>query len=247
MVVVGYIRVSTLGQVTDGNGLDTQTERIRAWCAYQGLPMPIVESDPGVSGKNANRPGLNRAIRAVVAGGPGSVLVVYKIDRLGRDSFAIQEVIELLMAKQVRIVSITEGLDSAGATGSLILKLLISILATVAELERETILTRLRDGRENAKVSGRVYCRLAPFGYAKDEAGKLVECPTEMAALVEMRRLRAEGKSFRQIARRLELLGYTPREGAWDAANIRRLIVGRSKPQTPANRRITRLEGEYAV
>src|ERR1700722_1298890 len=135
-VVVGYLRVSTLSQVTDGDGLGVQRDKIAGWCAYQGLPSPRLEQDAAVSGASTeNRPGLHRALHAVFEAGSGAILVVYKLDRLGRNAIDVQEVLAALLDAGVRVVSLADGVDSASGMGAALLKLLTSILATLAELE----------------------------------------------------------------------------------------------------------------
>ena len=75
---IGYIRVSTAGQATDGVSLDAQTDRIRAWCDANGYTLADVFTDAGISGKRAdNRPGLRRALDAACK--QRAALVVYSL------------------------------------------------------------------------------------------------------------------------------------------------------------------------
>src|SRR5512137_2076592 len=139
---VGYVRVSGLSQVTDGDGLGVQREKIAAWCHYQGQTLQAVHEDAGVSGASTdNRPGLRSALRAVLQLGAGGVLVVYKLDRLGRSAVDVQEALAVLADAGVRVVAIADGIDTASGMGAALLKLLTSILATFAELEKESIRT----------------------------------------------------------------------------------------------------------
>ncbi|MGH7867005.1 MAG: recombinase family protein, partial [Candidatus Dormibacteraceae bacterium] len=81
--VVAYCRVSTEEQAISGLGLAAQEKAIRADCKRRGLPLLVVHSDPGVSGKSLARPALTAALKALDAGN-GSILMVAKLDRLSR-------------------------------------------------------------------------------------------------------------------------------------------------------------------
>ena len=63
----GYVRVSTLTQCENGDGLGAQRDRISAWCQYQGIIQAEIHEDAGISGASTdNRPGLRAALRAVL-------------------------------------------------------------------------------------------------------------------------------------------------------------------------------------
>ena len=82
---IGYIRVSTAGQATEGVSIDAQTARIRAWCDCNGYSLADVFTDAGISGKRAdNRPGLRRALDAACK--RRAALVVYSLSRLARST-----------------------------------------------------------------------------------------------------------------------------------------------------------------
>ena len=218
-------------QVTDGHGLDVQRERIRAWAAYQGLTLDAVEEDAGVSGATTdNRPGFRRAMRVVLSTGAGATLVVYKLDRLGRNALDVQEVLAVLLDAGVRVVSIADGVDSASGMGAAMLKLLTSILATFAELEKETITTRLQDGRQRARASLRVYSSEPRLGFGAD--GKVI-APNEdeQRAIARARELYADGHTIRAIAAALTAEGFQPRHGArWSTSVVHHLVTGERKP-----------------
>jgi DNA invertase Pin-like site-specific DNA recombinase len=231
MTVIGYTRVSSRGQETDGSGLDVQADKIRAWCAYQGLTLDGIKTDT-LSGATMDRPGFRLAVRTVLDAGPGSVLIVYKLDRLGRNAVDVQDTLAVLLDGGVRVVSIVDGVDSASGMGKALLKLLVTILAGFAELERETIAGRMADGKQRAKADGRVYAKEAPYGWSKTPDGRLSEHAGEQAAIVRARALRAEGKPLRAIGRALLLAGHAPRTGeTWRPETIARMVgAKRTKP-----------------
>ena len=90
---VGYCRVSTEGQATEGVSLEAQQARIAAWCVANGYQLARVFIEAGMSGARAdNRPELQRALTATRAA--KAALVVYSLSRLARstkDTIAIAE------------------------------------------------------------------------------------------------------------------------------------------------------------
>lgn len=235
-VIVGYVRVSTLSQVTDGDGLGVQREKITGWCSYQGLSAPRLEQDAAVSGASThNRPGLARALRAAFDAGSSGVLVVYKLDRLGRNAIDVQEVLAALLDAGVRVVALADGIDSASGMGAALLKLLTSILATFAELEKETIRTRLLEGRKRADTQDRIYAVEPRYGrrIAADGSKALAPDAEEERALARIRALRAEGCSYRAICAVLEQEGIRPRRAArWSPIVVQRIATGQRPPRS---------------
>jgi DNA invertase Pin-like site-specific DNA recombinase len=229
----GYVRVSTIAQVTEGEGLAIQRERIGAWCAYQGIACAAVEADEGVSGASTdNRPGLRRALRAALEHGSGAALIVYKLDRLGRSAIDVQETLAVLLDAGVRVVALADGVDSGSGMGATILKLLTGILATFAELEKETIRERLQGGRRHAKAHGRTYSREPSYGLRSVEGSKaLAPDAGEAAAVERIRALRAERMSYRGICAALTAEGIAPRHGGtWGPGVVQRLASGTRAP-----------------
>jgi DNA invertase Pin-like site-specific DNA recombinase len=229
--VVGYLRVSTASQVTDGDGLGVQRDRIASWCAYQGLPEPRLEQDAGISGASTeNRPALARALRLAFEAGRRAVLVVYKLDRLGRNAIDVQEVLAALLDSGVRVVSLGDGIDSASSMGSAMLKLLVSVLATFAELEKDTIRTRLLEGRRRADAMDRTYAVEPRYGrrVATHGSKELVTDEGEAYALRRILALRGEGRSYRAICDALEREGVRPRRAVkWSPTVVMRIATGK--------------------
>jgi DNA invertase Pin-like site-specific DNA recombinase len=245
--VIGYVRVSTLSQVAEGDGLGVQRDRITAFCSYQGLGEPQIEEDAGISGASTdNRPALRRALRMVLEGGPGSVLLVYKLDRLGRNAIDVQEALAVLLDAGVRVVALADGIDSASGMGAALLKLLTGILATFAELEKESIRTRLLDGRRRADQSDRPYASEPRYGRRVAGEKRLEPAADEQAAVARMKELRAAGLSYRAIAAQLLAEGHRPRRApAWPPIVIQRICTGTRPPQPrAASQRIARARAE---
>lgn len=252
-LVVVYLRVSTLGQDT---GLEIQRDKVLNWVRFQGLELqPELIFEDKLSGASAERPGLKAALRAALQAAEARqragreepvVLAVYKLDRLGRNAVDVQEALAVLLDAGVRVVALQDGVDSASGMGGALLKLLVSILSTFAELERETIRTRLLDGRRRADVEDKPYASEPRYGRAVGADGRLHEAPAEVAAVELIRRRREEGATLRTIIRELEAAELRPRRAAtWSTSVVSRIAKGRREAVKKTKReRIERARAE---
>lgn len=247
MKAIGYQRVSTVQQV-DGEGLGVQREKIEAWCRYQGIPLLVIEEDAGISGANVqNRPGFRRALRAVLELGSEGVLVVAKLDRLGRNAADVQDALDLLLHAGVRVVSLGDGIDSASGMGAMLLKVLTNILATFSELEKETIRVRLLEARQRADRENRRYASEPRYGRRVSDDGRTLVADADEQALVQrVQALRGAGLSYRAICKVLTDEGSKPRRApAWSPTTVRRIATGlRAPKKSLASRRIERVRAE---
>ena len=133
---VGYIRISTVGQ---------NTARQEVLMRELGVEKVFVDR---MSGKSADRPEL-KAMMAFVR--QGDTVVVESISRFARNTKDLLELVEQLTAKGVEFVSKKEAIDTTTPTG----KFMLTVFGAVAELEREYILQRQREGIAIAKEQGK--------------------------------------------------------------------------------------------
>jgi putative DNA-invertase from lambdoid prophage Rac len=148
MAVFGYGRVSTKGQTT-GN----QLHEIRA--AGYPVEAEFWYAEEGVSGKvpALQRPEFTRLLSQIR---PREVLVVTKLDRLGRDAQDVSATIKMLAARSVEVVVLQLGkLDLTSPAG----KLMMNMLAAVAEMERDLLVERTQSGLARAKAEGKILGR----------------------------------------------------------------------------------------
>lgn len=245
---IGYVRVSTAAQVADGDGLGVQRDKIAAWCSFQSVVLEETFEDAGISGATTdNRPGLKAALRRALERGENATLIVYKLDRLGRDALDVQEALAVLLEAGVRVVSISDGVDSASGMGAALLKLLTSILATFAELEKETIRARLLDGRRRADAGDRTYASEPRYGRRRRGDSRELELDeSEARAIALISSMHGEGKSVRAICAALAEAGLKPRRGkAWSTAVVHRIATGRRAPKKSSRTtRISRARAE---
>ena len=180
--------------------------------------------------------------------GDGAVLVVYKLDRLGRNALDVQEAIAVLLDGGVRVVSLADGVDSASGMGAALLKLLTSILATFAELEKETIRSRLLDGRRRADGANRKYSSEPAYGrrLAAPDSKELVADEAELRAVERVQALRETGWSYADIGEQLLAEDLRPRRAAtWSKAVLHKLATGaRAKPKPVRPKRLARARAE---
>ena len=218
MKAIGYIRVSTQLQVTDGISLKAQEGKIRAWAELNNASTVVVFRDEGVSGKRFNRPGLEAALDAV---GKGDALVVYSLSRLSRSTRDTLALAEALAKKEADLVSLSEKIDTTSASGKMVFRL----LAVLAEFERDQISDRTRFAfahkrARNEKLGGDV-----PYGYCARK-GKLYPDPQEQKAVAMILNLAGKEMSLRDICRKLEEAGVARKNGSrtWHLEAVRRII-----------------------
>ena len=134
--MIGYARVST-----DEQNLNLQYDTLRnAGCGR-------IFEDRGISGAQRTRPGLDAALATLVS---GDMLVVWRLDRLGRSLVHLVGLIDDLAARGIGVRSLTESFD-AGSSGG---RLIFHLMAALAEFERELIAERTRAGLAAARARG---------------------------------------------------------------------------------------------
>lgn len=208
---VGYLRVSTDGQVISGLGLDAQRAAITSAAARLGLSVAQWFTDAGISGGAAldARPGLLAALDALSR---GDVLVVAKRDRLGRDVLNVAMAERLAARKGARVVSAAgEGTDG-DAPADVLMRQMVDAFA---QFERALIGARTRAALQAKRAQG-FRAGNVPFGFVADADGRLTPQADEQRVLSLVRELRGAGYTLRAIADELNAQGFTTRSGgAW--------------------------------
>lgn len=213
-----YIRVSTGLQAEKGFSLDAQREKALAWCRYEGLTDYKLYPDAGISGRLDDRPALNSLLRDLKS---GDTVIVYSLSRLGRGG-AVQMlgIIQQIRERGARLVSLTEHIDTETSAG----RLMLTILAALAELEVEQTRERTEAGRLEAARQG-IYPHSSeslPTGWKRDEEGRIVE--DEHASTVRL--IFAQGQQqYERTAKMLIQNGIpAPKGGKWEVVQVRRII-----------------------
>ena len=221
MRAIIYCRVSTQDQVQGGVSMDAQLAKARSWAELNGATEILSFRDEGLSGtKGADqRPGLRDALAAVQR---GDALVVYSLSRLSRSTRDCLNLSEILQKRGVDLTSLSERIDTGGASGKMIFRL----LSVLSEFERDLISDRTRAALQFKKANGQK-CggSLPPFGY-QVKSGKLYADPKEQEAVTLILGLHGKGESLRGIAQQLELAGYRRKGGSasWHPQAVLRVI-----------------------
>ena len=139
-----YARVSTLDQEPEN-----QLVELRRYIAARSWPPAVEYVDKGVSGSKDRRPALDRLVRDAQRRG-FDVLVVWRLDRLGRNLRHLVTLIDELHAVGVSFVSLGEGIDCTTPAG----RLQLHVLAALAEFERRRIAERVAAGLARARRQG---------------------------------------------------------------------------------------------
>ncbi len=190
-----YTRKSTEeGLDQDFNSLDAQREAGEAYIASQAgegwTPVLMRYDDGGFTGGNMERPALQR-LQADIQAGKVDCVVVYKVDRLSRSLLDFAKLIETFEKYKVAFVSVTQQFNTANSMGRLVLNVLLSF----AQFEREIIGERIRDQIAATKQKGRWSGGSPVLGYDVDRTsgrGRLVPNAREASRVREIFRLYLE-------------------------------------------------------
>jgi DNA invertase Pin-like site-specific DNA recombinase len=167
---IGYTRVSTVSQTLDQQNAALETA---------GVTKTFSDT---MSGARDDRPGLAALMEYVRE---GDTVVVWKLDRLGRNTLHILETVKALTERGVTLVSVTDGIDSSTPAG----RMMIGVLGSLAEYERELIKERTALKRQASRANGTKFGR-----------PRRVEDPVHIATA---KRMKADGHTSKDIAKYL--------------------------------------------
>lgn len=193
MNILTYLRVSTGDQT-----LEPQRIELDSYVSRLGDgPHVVEEFSDVISGAKAKRPGLDALIARCAEGGVYLVLVV-KLDRLGRSVVNVVSLVQRLTDMGVPIVCTSQGIDTrkSNPCGALIL----SIMAAFAEFEKDIIRERTRAGLVAARARGKVLGRPSPTMVASDKREAIIK------------EWRANGGGYRELAAQLKCCLMTARK-----------------------------------
>jgi site-specific DNA recombinase len=197
-----YVRVSTDIQAEKGFSIEAQLDKLRAYCKMNDIADAEEYVDAGYSAKDLDRPAIKQLMQDIKLGLVDEV-VVYKLDRLSRktkDTLYLAE--DVFIKHGVKFVSLSESIDTSTSSG----KFFLSILSSVAQLERENIRERSMLGKRKQAESGikRRPARIL-FGYLFDSKTKQFVVNEFEAAQVRLTfRLYREGYTLYRIQQRLK-------------------------------------------
>jgi site-specific DNA recombinase len=237
-----YMRVSSDEQREHGT-IQTQRSAAERYLLVQDLTPYGWYADDGVSGTIpfTDRPEGARLLADAAAGHVRTVLV-WRLDRMGRNALGVLKAVEALEQAGVRLVSITESFDTSTPAG----RLQLNMLATIAQFERDSIVQRTNEGinrhlRDQRWMGGQV-----PYGYRvegqKKDARLVIDSETADITRLIYRLYVDDGMSLQHIADHLNALGVPTaymrqgrtfklgtREhsvaGVWRPSRVRRMLI----------------------
>ncbi|MGG3846695.1 recombinase family protein [Aeribacillus composti] len=215
MTVAIYIRVSTEEQAKEGYSISAQREKLKAYCQVQDWNDFRFYVDEGISAKDTNRPQLQLMLQHIKEGMIDTVLV-YRLDRLTRSVVDLYKLLEIFEKHNCTFKSATEVYDTSTAIG----RLFITLVAAMAQWERENLGERVRMGQIEKARQGK-YSAKAPFGFDKGPDDRLVINEDEKTVVLDMIEKIKEGYSIRKLADYMDNSGIPPIRGyKWHIASI---------------------------
>lgn len=219
-----YCRVSSQQQSEEGISLDAQADKLNAYASMAGLTIMKLIREEGVSAKIpfAHRPG-GKEVQRLVQTGAVQHLCAVKLDRMFRDT--------------VDALTQCTAWDKAGVTmhildlgGSMVNsaspmgRMMLTVIASLGELERSLIASRTADALAFKKAQRQVYSPV-PFGFRR-EGDMLIPDPNEIALVTRIREMHIAGISLNRIAGMLNDEGISGKTGGrWYATTVRKILL----------------------
>ncbi|NLR08313.1 recombinase family protein, partial [Staphylococcus epidermidis] len=204
-----YVRVSTEMQSTEGYSIDGQINQIKEYCDFHHFEVKDIYADRGISGKSMNRPELQRMLKDAKEGNIDCVMV-YKTNRLARNTSDLLKIVEDLHKQNVEFFSLSERMEVNTSSG----KLMLQILASFSEFERNNIVENVFMGQTRRAQEG-YYQGNLPLGYDKIPNSKheLMINQHEANIVKYIFESYAKGHGYRKIANALNHKGYVTKKG----------------------------------
>ena len=219
-----YTRVSSQEQAEKGTSLESQAEQLDAFCKGQGWEIFNHYVDPGFSGKDDQRPGLE-SLRRDAKAGYFEKVIVWKLDRLARNLRLILELEAEFRELDISLFSMKEMVDTQTSIG----RTVFQVLGLTAEWERENIRERTKTGQFQRMKEGHWATGPAPYGYNYNKDTKnLVINESEAKIISQIYDLYASGKSLGSIATQLNKELVRPRSKTgkgWHPTGIRQVLI----------------------
>ena len=221
---ITYSRVSTIEQANEQFcSLDGQEERCRSLAAARDWTVVAALRDVSTGG-NTDRSSLQELLQRAKSH-DFDTLIVYKLDRLSRSVLDFWQIVSKLEERDIALVSVTESFDSATPAG----RLMMNLLASFAEFEREQIKARTKQGLASRAAAGWWPMRWRPFGYDRKRAiedGPVTLVPNDRARwAVEAFKGYMQGHGASLIAQTLNDEGLMDSQGQrWTRRAVRRML-----------------------
>jgi len=219
-----YVRVSTEEQAQEGFSIRAQEQKLKDYARIKDWSIYNIYIDEGISGKNiTERPAINNMINDIKDGHVKNV-VVFKIDRLTRNTADLIYLIDLFNEYACAFNSLSESIDTQTPSG----RMFIKIIGIFAEFERENIAERVRLGHERKVREGYSLCCLhSSYGYDRKKGQKIQTINEEQAVIVRQiyNWFVNDNVSLTGIAKRLNVMNVTTKHGKyWVPGTVKLLL-----------------------
>ena len=225
-----YTRVSTNEQAELGISLQAQHNLAQSYANFRQLHIIETISESGISGSIplSKRPGGKRLLQ-LVAQPNITAVIAHKLDRVFRDAADCLAVTKHWDELGVNLHLVDIGgqpIDTSSPMG----RFFLTIMAGVAEMERNLIVKRTQVAMDQLKVQGK-RTGAVPYGFQlADDQKTLIPNSIEQEAIALAKRLHQQGLSLRKIAHKLDLKGYRARNGRpFYAQQIKRIIQTKTR------------------
>ena len=215
-----YTRKSTEeGLDQEYNSIDAQRDASHAYIASQRnegwIPVSDDYDDPAYSGGNMERPALQRLLVDIEAG-KIDVVIIYKIDRLTRSLADFSRMVEVFEQHRVSFVSVTQNFNTTTSMG----RLMLNILLSFAQFEREVTGERIRDKITASKKKGKWMGGIPPLGYDVENR-RLVPNEREAKIIRHIFQRFVELGSSTMLVKELKLDGVTSKSWTTQHGKVR--------------------------
>jgi DNA invertase Pin-like site-specific DNA recombinase len=223
---IGYIRVSTDEQASEGISLGVQQERIIHYCKQFGLKLLFIYKDEW-TGKELNRPGLQAALLRMVQ--TDAMLLSVSLCRISRSVGDWHTLLDTYFGRNAKYKFLAfdlAGIDAKTAAG----ETLIYFRAVMAQGEVSQTSERTLFAMRSLKAQG-VACGTLPYGKeysAQLDANRrrvVIENPAKLATIARIKELHAQGKGIKTITDILIAEGRPPPRSCWNCDGVRRVLI----------------------
>lgn len=208
-----YTRVSTAMQVNDGVSLDVQERQLITAAEFHGFAEWEIVREEGRSGKSVKgRPVLQKALKDLELK-VADALIVTRIDRLARSTSDFLDIVDRSNRQGWRLILLDLNLDTSTYQG----RFVVTVMASLAEMERGIIAARQKDVHKDRRDRGLIWGKdLGPKDEVSEETMNLIL------------QFRDNGVGLREIGRKLDFMGIKPPRGdQWSHVTIKRAIERR--------------------
>ena len=224
----GYIRVSKVGGREGESFISPRVQRgkIEAWAKLHDVVLSEVEEDLDVSGGSAPEERKLEKLLRRCEQGVSSGIVTWRVDRFSRSAADTLMAVKRLQACGARLVGVDDGVDTDSPGG----KLILTVLAGLAESQLDTARENWRVARAEAAGRGVYLSGHLPTGFTRGESGGLAADPESAEVIAEAFKRRAAGESFTAVSDFLSESGVLPRAGGrgtrtrWSREGARQLL-----------------------